>query len=370
MKKEITYHCKYCSLEKIPSDLYVNHPNCEEINTLHKEHVYEEFYKPQILFINNRRNQTKNIDLCCNNFTDIIMISVASLTEIYKTFASVFLVIFSPKSCSNQDCSLQALYIDQIFNTVSISIGLFTFCLFMMLYIIEIIREDFLKKNLIFNDKDTIGVPGIHVYQKKGTDYLERIYTPKKPFINFSFLFKSSKLSKLYKKEVKIEDYIINKNDILQNIKNNVRFYNNFIRKSANILIVTYLINVIFAIVAVKFYNDTQSAYISLFTNIILICPKLYSSYKITKDGEYNTNSVYLTKNLEYNDYNDKNKDKIEKIIIEKRVEFFKDPNNNKENTLKMREIEQLEFDKKNKETNLHIASLYGRMPNLPFVFI
>ena len=369
MQKQITYHCKYCSLEKIPSDLYVNHPNCEEINILHKEHVYEEYIKPQILFIDNRRNQTKNIDLYCNNFIDIIMISISSLTGIYRTFVSVFLVIFSPKNCSNQDCSLQALYIDQTFNTVSISIGLFTFCLFMMLYVVEMIREDFLKKNLIFNDKDTIGVPGIHVYQKKGTDYLERINKPIKPFFNFSFLFKSSKLKKLYKKEVKIEDYIINKNVILQNIKNNVKFYNNFIRQSANILIVTYLINVIFAIIAIKFYNDNQSAYISFITNILLICPKLYSSYKITKDGEYNTNSVYLTKNLEYNDYNDENKNKIEQIIIEKRVEFFKDPNNNKENTLKIREIEQSEFDKKNKETNIHISRMYGHMPRLPFVF-
>lgn len=362
---KITYNCKYCSSEKIPSDLYVNHPNCEEIYTLHKEHVYEEFFKPQILFIDNRRNQTKNIDLLCNNFTDIIMISIVSLTEIYKAFASVFLVIFTPKDCLYQDCSLHGLYLDQTFNTISIAIGLFTFCLFMMLYIVEIIREDFLKKNLIFNDRDTIGVPGIHVYQKKGTDYLERIYKPIKPFFNFSLFFLSRKLYK--KKEVKIEDYIINKNNILHNIKNNVRFYNIFINKTANILIITYLINFIFAIIATKFYNDNQSAYITLFTNIILICPKLYSSYKITKDGEYNTNSVYLTKNLEYNDYNDENKDEIEKIIIEKRVEFFKDPNNNKENTLKIRETEQLEFDKKNKETNIQIAVMYNHMQKPPF---
>ena len=44
----------------------------------------------------------------------------------------------------------------------------------------------------------------------------------------------------------------------------------------------------------------------------------------ITQDGFYNTNSSYLVKSMEYNDYSDENKDKIEKILIEKRVSYFK----------------------------------------------
>lgn len=32
-----------------------------------------------------------------------------------------------------------------------------------------------------------------------------------------------------------------------------------------------------------------------------------------------------------------------------------------------MEQLEQLEFDKEKKETNLHIAAMYGHMPKLPF---
>ena len=65
----------------------------------------------------------------------------------------------------------------------------------------------------------------------------------------------------------------------------------------------------------------------------------------ITQDDNFNTNSFYLTKPLEYNDYNDKNKDDIENILIEKRIEFFKDPRNSKEFMLR-REAEKKQMKK------------------------
>jgi len=78
----------------------------------------------------------------------------------------------------------------------------------------------------------------------------------------------------------------------------------------------------------------------------------------MTKDGEYNTNSVYLIKHVEYNDYSDKNRDEIEQILIEKRIEFFKDPRNSRLNIMIQLEKER---QKKNEFNNqLKVVMGYG----------
>jgi hypothetical protein len=315
------YKCEYCSLEKYETNEIKNHPTCNDIYEKHKNQIYEEFDKPLKIFIRNRRKQIKTISYF-NKFWDIVMIIVLSITEVYKTFACVFLVLFAPKECTNPDeCSYEALYLNKVYNTVSLSIGCVAFILFVTLYIIDAKRESFLKKHLIYNPRDTSGVPGIHLLQKKGTDYLER-EQPDRPITGIlSFL---NIIKSLTKKENEVEEYIINKNPVLNKILNKLWYYNSSIKRLTDILIFVYIINVIFAIIAVIYYNNNQRAYIVLFTNIILICPKLYSSYMITQDGNQNTNSSYLVKPLEYNDYSDENKDKIEKILMQKRVSYFR----------------------------------------------
>jgi hypothetical protein len=354
------YNCEYCSLEKFKTKDIKNHQKCIEIYEKHKNQIYEEFDKPLKIFILDRGYQISSISYC-TKFCDIVMIIVLSLTEVYKTFACVFLVIFAPKECANSDdCSYKALYLNKLYNTVSLSIGCVAFSLFVLLYINNAIRESFLKKNFIYNPRDTTGVPGIHLLQKKGTDYLQR-EVPERPITGiFSIL---NVFNKLMKDVNEVEEYVINKNEVLNEIKKKLLYYNRSTKKITDILIFVYLLNVIFAIIAVNYYNNNQSAYIVVFTNIILICPKLYNSYMITQDGYYNTNSSYLVIPKEYNDYNEENKDKIKKILIWKRVLYFKNEGERKSkqrlniiDTYKNSLINQHEIGKE-------IAASYPRNP-------
>jgi len=350
-ENEVIYNCKYCSnINKDNRNPIKNHPECEDIYSLHKDSINEEFYKPQKMFIEKRRNQSNRTMSYCNNFSDILMISISSLTQFYKTIACVFLVIFTPKDCSNHDCSYRGLYLDKVYNTVAISIGLISFTLFFILYSFELVRENYLKTNLIYNSLDMMGLPGIHVYQKKGTDQLEREHIPKPSLLDFLLDFL---LVFKIKKENDIINYTLYRNKIIDNIKKNLKFYNNIIQKISYLLIFVYVLNVIFSIIATKMYNDNQQAYIIIFTNIILISPKLYSSYKMTEDGEYNTNSVYLIKHVEYNDYSDKNRDDIEQILIEKRISFFKDPRNLRINVMVAAEKEKQNRNEFNNQLKL-----------------
>lgn len=330
MNINILNDCRYCSNQN-QSNKSNDHPECIEIYELHKERINEEFYKPQKIFIENRRNQNKNKSWF-GTFWNIIMIIVSVLTEIYRIFASVFLIVFAPKDCSTQICTYEELYLNNLYNTVSISIGCVTFIIFCVVYFIEIIRESYLRSNLIYNEKDMTGIPGIHLVQHKGTDYLERpVKEPKNFRFNFLFFCTKPKL----KVEYTIDELIMYNNKVVHKIKNKLAFYNTLIQKTSYFIIFIYIINIIFAIIATRYYNNIQQAYVVILTNIILICPKLYNSYMITQDDNFNTNSIYLTKPLEYNDYNDKNKNDIENILIEKRIEFFKDPKNSKEYNVK-----------------------------------
>jgi hypothetical protein len=340
MDIHISNDCKYCSNQK-NSNESVDHPECIEIYEINKDRINEEFYKPQKIFINYRRSQNKKKS-CCGNFFNIMMIIVAILTEIYRIIASVFLVVFAPKDCSMQICTYESLYLDNLYNMVSVSIGLVTFIIFSVVYVIEIIREHYLRSNLIYNEKDMIGIPGIHLIQKEGTDYLERpVKEPKEFTFDFLYFWTKPKL----KTSLNIDELIMYKNDVVTKIKSKLAFYNILIQKTSYYIIFIYIINIIFAIIATKYYNNIQQAYVVILTNIILICPKLYNLYMITQDDNFNTNSFYLTKPLEYNDYNDKNKDDIENILIEKRIEFFKDPRNSKEFMLR-REAEKKQMKK------------------------
>ena len=102
-------------------------------------------------------------------------------------------------------------------------------------------------------------------------------------------------------------------------------FYNETIIVISFFTIILYSLNVIFTIVALALYNNVPNSFLIVFTNILLIFPKLYQSLIMTYYGNQNTNSIFVVKRLEYNDYNDSNRNRLDGILNEQRRKFFKD---------------------------------------------
>ena len=144
--------CSYCN------NIHENHSDCENIYLEFKEYIKNGFDRPYKIFIENRRKQTENIHSEYTYYT-IILIIITALGQIYKTLASVFIIIFIPYNCANEECSYISLYLNRSYNTIALSIGCVTFLLFIILYIYELKREQFLISNLIFNTKDNTGIP-------------------------------------------------------------------------------------------------------------------------------------------------------------------------------------------------------------------
>jgi len=60
-----------------------------------------------------------------------------------------------------------------------------------------------------------------------------------------------------------------------------------------------------------------------VFTNIVLICPKLYSSFRLTNAKPFTTRSAYITDFVEFNDYSNTNRNTIGKYLLEGRLDFL-----------------------------------------------
>ena len=283
-------------------------------NTLAKKYYTEInilYLEPYKKFIQDRSERTHMTHK--RTFTDRFILYTYTLYEIYRTIVSAFLILFVPYDCANIDCSYASLFLEKPFNALALSVSAVTFLCFLTLYLIEFLRECFLQKQFIVNIHDTTGIPGIHTYHDVAT------------ITKLEFYMSAHCIDC---------DHPLYKNALIQNLKTKLQCYNTLVNRIALTTIGIYIINIFFSFYALRVYNDTQRAYMIAFTNIVLICPKLYSSFRLTNAKPFTTRSAYITDFVEFNDYNNANRNTIGKYLLDGRLDYLQKKSELVENSM------------------------------------
>ena len=186
-----------------------------------------------------------------------IKVSIQFIIEFYKILIGCLLLIFVPQKCNENTCSINdILDIDTLFYIFTFYFNILTLMLFIIMYIIEINRE-----NTLIN-------------------YLEMNIN--KPRDNKSVEKELTKLKE------------IDKNKII----NNRKLYDNI----SKIVSFIYLINVILSGINLYYYQLGSKTLTVFMTNIIFTGTKLYNIYNIVNSDNYIFYSAYITRRLQFND--------------------------------------------------------------------
>jgi hypothetical protein len=193
-----------------------------------------------------------------------INLTISFLLQLYKVLVGSFLTVFVPQSCEGVICSMnQNIFVSSPFNVFVLAFNLFTFFSFMIMYYIELKRENKMivyldvNKNLPRNDESV-----------------------------------ANQLSKLPKEKL-----------------DNLYYYDKRYWQSSIGAFVTFTLNIIFSciVIASKYLNS--NSIIVLLTNILFIGSKLYTSYEVVNTSKNIFLSSYLTRKVQFNDVDP---DKIE----------------------------------------------------------
>lgn len=179
------------------------------------------------------------------------------LVEIYKILASSLLILFVPQKCDDHMCSYQEnMESDNNVYTGGLAVNFFTLFLFLILYLVEIKRENYLITYLEVNiqkpfDNDSVG---------KSLTYLPEIKKEK-----------ILSLDKIYQKIGKTSVFLFIANTILSGI------------------------------IIYNYYLDDQTT-TTFITNIFFMSGKIYDVYDNSTTDENIFYSAYLKSKVQYND--------------------------------------------------------------------
>lgn len=210
--------------------------------------------------------------ICDQNWNQRSFLFMYVSIEIYRLVISTLLILFVPQDCSDRlsiqrVCTLsQNMSPDNLFYLGGLIVNYITLGFFLVLYVIEIIRE----LNLIH--------------------YLE--VSKDKPFDNVS-------VGAVF--------------DLLPaSVKHNIYYLDTYYQKLGYFCCVLFLCNTALSGVIISHYSLGSQTYESFATNILFMATKIYHIYYVVSTDKNVLFSAYLVGRLQYNDIDPVLKKKIE----------------------------------------------------------
>ena len=191
------------------------------------------------------------------NLYQKIVVSINILFEFFRVITCSLLIIFIPQKCGDHVCSInEKLYLTPSFYCATLIFNFITLFVFFFFYFLEIRRENILIQYLEVN-------PTIS-YNKCDVEKLIELLPLKK------------------------------KKKILQVHK--------YYQQYANIMIYTYIINIILSGIVISKYTITNQSISTFITYILFIVIKLNNVYSIANTEDFTFYSAYLMTNMQFND--------------------------------------------------------------------
>jgi len=191
------------------------------------------------------------------NLYQKIVVSINILFEFFRVITCSLLIIFIPQKCGDHVCSInEKLYLRPSFYCASLIFNFITLFTFFCFYFLEIRRENVLIQYLEVNP--------ILSYNKVDVEKL----------IELLPLNKKKKILQVHK----------------------------YYQKFANIMIYTYIINIILSGIVISKYSITNQSISTFITYILFIVIKLNNVYSIANTEEFTFYSAYLMTNMQFND--------------------------------------------------------------------
>ena len=199
------------------------------------------------------------------NLYQKVVVSINILFEFFRVITCSLLIVFIPQKCGDHVCSInEKLYLRPSFYCASLIFNFITLFTFFCFYFLEIRRENILIQ------------------------YLE---------VNPSISYNKFDVEKL------IELLPLNKKKKILQVQ---KYYQKF----ANIMIYTYIINIILSGIVINKYSITNQSISTFITYILFIIIKLNNVYSIANTEDFTFYSAYLMTNMQFNDVDKRFKQK------------------------------------------------------------
>ena len=199
------------------------------------------------------------------NLYQKVVVSINILFEFFRVITCSLLIVFIPQKCGDHVCSInEKLYLRPSFYCASLIFNFITLFTFFCFYFLEIRRENVLIQ------------------------YLE---------VNPVLSYNKSDVEKL------IELLPLNKKKKILQVQ---KYYQKF----ANIMIYTYIINIILSGIVINKYSITNQSISTFITYILFIIIKLNNVYSIANTEDFTFYSAYLMTNMQFNDVDKRFKQK------------------------------------------------------------
>jgi hypothetical protein len=188
---------------------------------------------------------------------------------------STLLILFVPQDCNGHLCSLKEnlVWQDPVYNT-SLTVNFITLFAFIILYGVEIVRENRMISYLEVNPENSRD-------NKSVSTILEN-------------------LPKTYREEIYSIDYIY--------------------QKTSYVCVLFFMTNTILSGITIYKYNYGNQTTTTFITNVLFMTTKMYSTYFIANTDKSIFYSAYLHDRVQYNDIDHKIKTDIEKGLFNQNI--------------------------------------------------
>jgi len=219
----------------------------------------------------------KTFDTTINNqdFMQRVSITMNVLIELYRMLVSTLLILFVPQGCNGHLCTLKEnlVWQDTLYDT-SLTVNFITLFAFIILYGVEIVRENRMISYLEVNPENSRD-------NKSVSTILEN-------------------LPKTYREEIYSIDYIY--------------------QKTSYVCVLFFMTNTILSGITIYKYNYGNQTTTTFITNVLFMTTKMYSTYFIANTEKSIFYSAYLHDRVQYNDIDHKIKTDIEKGLFNQNI--------------------------------------------------
>jgi hypothetical protein len=233
------------------------------------------------------------------------------LYEIYRISIGSFLILFVQQQCGNSNCStFENIFVGKPLYDATFIINIICFLMFISVYIVEVIREEYMKKELIMSWLGS-GIIGLHILQDTEKFKLQTLMKDMKT-----------------KYKVSVENHPILDNSVSNRIKSQIEFNNDLYKYVGISTFIVFFINIILSSTTIILYNlDNQKSILGLITNTLIIAPKFIDIFSIAYSKKVKTYSASNKTFSDYNSYSTMNYALIEKEITSWYKEFLRENN-------------------------------------------
>lgn len=219
----------------------------------------------------------KTFDTTINNqdFMQRVSMTTNVLIELYRMLVSTLLILFVPQGCNGHLCTLKEnlVWQDTLYDT-SLTVNFITLFAFIILYGVEIVRENRMISYLEVNPENSRD-------NKSVSTILEN-------------------LPKTYREEIYSIDSIY--------------------QKTSYVCVFFFMTNTILSGITIYKYNYGNQTTTTFITNVLFMTTKIYSTYFIANTDKSIFYSAYLHDRVQYNDIDHKIKTDIEKGFFNQNI--------------------------------------------------